>query len=238
MNSATITSLTALVRERMNLVNMANIDDSTIHSFAYAALASLYERIVSRWKDYYITGPYYLNLLPGQSSYPLPLDFRAMSQVYLTFGSNPTMRRKPLRRFNWNEYQTYQGGGLSTAQWPVMYRIVGRNVLFTPTTSVQYTNAIEFWYTPQYQPPGNINDTIDPVLPNGWERWVEFDMCVQIAARMRIPEFYQMYSQERQAQLELVQAAANVRDEESEVMTDIFEDHGGHFFGTPGSGGT
>lgn len=238
MNSASINSIVALVRQRMNLVNMANIDDTTIQEFTYSSLSDLYELIVSRWKDYYITGPYYISLSPTQTSYPLPLDFRAMNQVFLTFGQTPNQRRKPLRRFNWNEYQTFLSSGFAAPQWPIMYRCVGKNVLFTPVSSQAYPNAIEFWYTPQYTPPTNVNDTIDPVLPNGWERYVEFDVCVQIASRMRLPEFYQMYSQERARVEARVMAAANVRDEESEVMTDIHENSGLDFtFGTPGTGG-
>lgn len=249
MNNASITSLVALVRQRMNLVNMANIDDTTLQTFCTSALSQLYELVVSRWKDYYIAPPSYLSLLPNTQSYPLPLDFRAMSQVYLVFGAYPNsaslnqttanQRKQPLRRFNWNQYQAYAsiGSGVNPGQWPQMYRIVGRNILFTPVTNITYTNAIELWYTPQYEPPINVNDTIDPVLPNGWERWVEMDMCCQVAARMRIPEFYQMYGDLKKQAQELVMAAANVRDEESEVMEDINDDRGNGWFGTPGTGG-
>lgn len=157
-----------------------------------------------------------------------------MVQVYLTSGSAPNIVRVPLRVFNLNEYQNLPPSIYLAPQWPTMYRVMGKQIWFTPLPSQSYTNALEILYIPQFQAPVNDDQPIDTVLPNGWERWVEFDTCVQVAMRMRLAEYYATYMKERDTVESRIVKAVTVRDEQPQYMTDVFATQPFYGFNNPG----
>lgn len=236
MNSATINSLTTLVRARLRLANMNTVSDTDIKSFLRSSLSSLREKLVSKWRDYYVAPPTYIALVANQETYALPEDFRAEHTVFLVYGSGPNKIRTELQPFAMNKFQSYLDATMIQPVWPLAFRIIGRRLLLTPTPSQDYPNAIELWYTPQWQPPLSDVDTIDDVMPNGWERWIELDTCVQIAAALEKPAHFQMYSNMRAETENMVMTAANIRVEDPMVMEDAYEGWGGLGFGNPGSG--
>lgn len=219
MNQASVNTIVPLVRSRLNLTNLNTISDAEIKVFIRSSMAQLYEIICNRHKDYYIS-IYSLTMLANQGKYPLPSDFRSSSQLYLLSGSAPNIRRSPMREFTTEEYQTLTSYTYLCDK-PVMYRIMGREVWVTPAPSAD-GQVIEMLYTPQFKAPVNDDAPIDSVLPNGWERWVEFDACAQIAMRMRLAEYYAMYSKERDTVEGRIIKATAIRDEQAHYMTDAF----------------
>lgn len=234
MNQASINSLTTLVRSRLNLTNLNTITDAEIKTFVRSSMAQLYEIICNKHRDYYVSIQK-LSLAANVDKYPLPSDFRTVVQVYLTSGNAPNLVRVPLRQFNLNEFQNLPPNLYLSPQWPSMYRVMGREIWFTPLPTESFANAIDLLYIPQFQ--GSVNDDlpIDTVLPNGWERWVEFDACVQVAMRMRLAEYYAMYSKERDIIEARVVRAAVIRDEQPQYMTDVFAEQGYFGFNRPGT---
>lgn len=221
-NQATIASLETIVRSRLNLTNMATVSSVEMRQFIRSALAQFYELIANRHRDYFVV-PYKFSFAANKDTYPLPMDFRSAAEMFVTFGTAPNLQRMPLQQFTLNQYQTRSVSTLLAPAWPTMYRIMGANVYFTPCPSDDYNNAVELWYIPQWSPPTTDDTTIGAQFPNGWERWVEYDVCVQVASRLRIPEYYTMYSQQRDKIEQAVIAAASIRDEQPEYMTDAFD---------------
>lgn len=221
-NQATINTLVPVVRARLAQANTATISDADVKTFLRSSCAQLYEIIANRHRDYYVT-PYKFSFATNQDRYPLPADFRSAVQVFVTFGNPPNVQRLPLEQFTLNRYQTRTLSSLLMPQWPTMYRIMGSDIYFTPAPSQNYLNAVELWYVPQWPGIASDDQTIDGTLPNGWERWVEFDTCVQIASRLRWPEYYATYTQERERIEQAVIKAASIRDEQPEYMTDAFD---------------
>lgn len=221
-NSATIASLEVIIRARLNLTNVNTITSAEVRTFIRSSLASLYELICNRHKDYYVT-PFRFSFATNVDRYPLPTDFRSCVQVFITFGSSPNIQRLPLECFTLNRYQTSNASTYLNPQWPTMYRIMGNQIWFTPAPGDDYHNAVEMFYIPQFIGPVSDNVTIDAQLPNGWETWVEYDTCAQIAMRLRIAEYYAMYAKERDSVEQAIISAASVRDESPQYMTDAFD---------------
>lgn len=236
MSTATVNSIVSLVRARLNITSVNTVSDADLQSFVLSAHSQLYEKLVSRWKDYYLTGRAIMDLAANTETYPLPADFRANAQVFMRFGTGTNLRRIPLQSCTLSQLSNFPAVYTAAPQWPIRYYLTGMNITFTPIPSQAYNQSIEIWYTPQYRAPTNFAAPFDLVLPNGWERWVELDACVQTAARMRLPEYYQMYANERKAAEDLVITAASIRDEQPQYMTDAYSQPNIDytFYGTPG----
>lgn len=219
-NQSTINSLIPLVRARMNLTSMNTISDDEIKLFIQSSMAQLYETLCNRHKDYYAR-PYVFGIQSNSHIYPLPENFRSDVQVWARCGTVPQVRRVPMATFTWEEYSTYPVFG-TTPYYTLRYRIVSNLIYLNPIPTYDAQDAIEMLYVPQWKPPPNDDATIDRQLPNGWERVIEFDTCVQIAARMRLSEYYQMYSRERDTVQASVVASASLRDEQPATMTDAY----------------
>ncbi len=219
-NSASVNSLEAIIRARLNLTNLNTISSPEMKLFIRSSLSALYELIANRHRDYYVV-PFVFSLAADQSAYSLPANFRSHTELLLTSGSGTSKTYYPLTQAQ-SPRDFREASTAVNPAWPTKYRIVGNYVYFSPTPAVAYTNAIEMWYVPQFRGPVTDDVTIDAQLPNGWERWVEFDTCVQVAARMRLAEYFAMYSKERDKVEQAVISAASIRDEQPQYMTDVY----------------
>lgn len=221
-NQATVNSLVTIVRSRLNLTNMNTITDAELKLYIRSSLSSLYELIANRHRDYYVQC-FKFSFAANVDCYPLPADFRSAIQVFVTFGTAPTVQRLALEQFTMNRYQSQTSASYLAPQWPTMYRIMGNSIYFTPTPSQAYANALELWYVPQWTGPVTDDVSIDRQLPNGWDTWVEYDACVQVAMRLRLAEYYAMYSKERDMAEQDIIKAASIRDESPQYMVDAYE---------------
>ncbi len=231
-NSASVNSLEAVVRVMLNLSNLATISSADLKLLIRGSLASMYELIANRHRDYYVV-PYPFSLAADQAAYPLPANFRSHTEVMLTSGSGTTKSYTPLTQAQ-SPRDFRDVTLIASPPWPMKYRIVGNLIYFSPTPGQAYLNAIEMWYVPQFTPPVTDDVSIDAQLPNGWERWVQFDTAVQVAARMRLAEYFTMYSAERDRIEKAVISAASIRDEQPQYMTDVFQ--ATTTYTTPGEG--
>lgn len=233
-NQATVTSIARSVRRRLNLVSMNTISDTELKEFVRDSLAQFYEIMVSAWRDYYV-GRVVYTLEANREAYALPDDFRAESSVYITTTSNGSpARRYELDRFNTNQWNNYPLGFFNQNPWPVMFRCMGEQILFTPVASAT-TGVVELIYVPQWEAPISDDVTISRTMPNGWELWVIFDVCVSLAVRLRMPELVQMLQMEREKNEKRVRAAMSIRGETAPVMMNQFDQQGGMFWGGGGS---
>lgn len=233
MNYTTLASLTATVRSRMNLTNVNQITDLEVQNMLIDSCSTFYEMLVSRWRDYY-SRRYKFSLAPNQDAYDLPEDFRADVAVYLTFGAAPNQQRVQMRPFTTDEYSSFNYSNLASPQYPIMYAVWGDQIVFTPTPSVAYPNAIEWLYVPQFKPPASPTVPLSRTWPNGWERWVVFDTCVSVALRTQQAQYYAMFTKERELMEAKVMAAAAIRSESPQHMIDVYSS-GTPWIGSPGT---
>ena len=207
-NSQSITTLGVLAVARADMTNAPTFDfNAEIKPWVRQSCAQLYESLVSRWLDYYVVARP-LSLLANQQSYSLPEDFRAMQEVYLLQNGGAT--RVQLRVME---------SALDTGRGGMSYKIMRSQLYLGMDVDADYPNAIEFYYTPQWQGPLTDYSTIDSVLPNGWEEWVVLDVMQKMFSKMRLPIDQVMTAKGEQAAR--FEAAASIRDGEAPMMVDV-----------------
>lgn len=209
------------------MVNLSTVTDTEIQGFLKDSLAALWEMMTSRWRDYYVSTQSY-SLVADTEAYALPADFRAASAVFITNGTGAQKQRIALRPFNLNEFASRNYWSVNTL--PIMYRIMGNQIYFTPIPSTAVSNAVELWYVPQWTPPATVSTTIDSVLPNGWELWVILDTCITIATRMRLLDWVQLFMPQRDKAEQRLILGASIRDETPQQMTDVYATPDGFWF--------
>lgn len=229
-NSSTVNTLLTTIRQRFDHVNSTTFDDTTeLKPWIRDSLKQLYEIIVGRWQDWY-TVPSVLTLKKYQESYQLPQNFRAMVQVYMLYTNNvvasgsPTgpYYREPLMPFTMKEYGRYTSQAVYVRQWPLLYRIMNQKIYFTPTSTMDLQNAIEYWYVPQWMPPPDDDMPIDTELPNGFEEWVVADVMIKMATKLRESDRIQPLQSQKAELLDRVKSGAATRNGDAPMMTDVY----------------
>jgi hypothetical protein len=217
VNSQSVYSLIATIRQRSDMGNSATFDDLVeLVPWVRQSLAQMHEILVSRWVDYYtIKRP--LTIQANVERYTLPSNFRAMNAVYLLFQSGGY--KQQLRGMSRAEMGKY-GNNLSPT-CPFGFCIEANKLYLGPRPSQTYVNAIELHYTPQYRGPLLDWTTIDSELPNGWEEWVVLDVIQKMKTKInQNTDDVLRLKQDVQAR---VIAAAAIRNSEPPQMRDIFE---------------
>lgn len=219
-NVANINALVLKVRQRADQINSTTYNDATeLKPWLKDSLAQLYEVLCSRWQDYYtIVRP--LSLVAGQSTYSLPADLRALDSVWMMH--NQGKSRVEMQQFEPDEMDRMQGpwsAGLCGNVRAYKYRLMRNRLWILPTPTLDAKNALELFYTPQYQPPLLDYTSIDDVLPNGWEEWVILDMLSKMAVKTRLIDLSSVETLRAATERRLL-AAASIRSGVAPVMRD------------------
>ena len=213
----TINLLVRRVRQRADQINSMTFDDATeLKPWIKQSLAQLYEIMVSRYNDYYVTvRP--LSLMASTDVYTLPSDFRCLHDVWM-LGSGGVSRSR-LQQFNAEEYA--QASQMWNCAGPRRYRVM-RNLLFLdPAPMADATNALEIWYTPMYRAPMLDYTPLDDVLPLGWEEWAVLDVLMKMAVKTRLLNSGDISASKKDVEARLISSAA-IRTSDAPRMRDMF----------------
>lgn len=215
MNTETINLLVARVRQRSDQINSQTFDDaSELKVWIRGSLAQLYDLLCQRASDYYTTcRP--VSLIAGQEAYSLPSDFKSLADIYALY--NGGKNRLRLRSFDIDDFGALNGPMAPTGDFS--YRIM-RNLLYVqPTPQVDYYNALELHYVPQYRGPLLDYTSIDDVLPNGWDEWVTLDVLQKMSVKARLLNMDDIIKSKMQMENRLL-TSASIRDAYAPVMRD------------------
>lgn len=239
MNSESVMTLVARVRTRSGEANSATFSDtSELIPWVRDSLKQIYEILTQRWVDWYtVIRP--LSLSAGRERYALPSDYRAGCAVYMVYpqaNNSPAgvykERLQQMQRTDWGKWNyltTYRN-------WPMAYRIQGTQLYMNPVPTMDYVNAVELQYVPQWRGPLTDWSSIDPVLPNGWEEWVVLDVLQKMAVKKSI-DTTDILRQKSEAQNRVLTGAMN-RNPDPPQMTDVYQVSSGltWYATTPGGG--
>lgn len=133
------------------------------------AYQKLYNRVTSLGQGYGLREAY-TDLVSGQSRYGLPTDFKKFDRLEIGYATEDTrVLARAITRDSINDPSaTYSSAVPVYAPLGNMYQIFP-----TPTTTV--TNGLHLWYIEDVD--DMVDDTDEPVLPNGYE-----DLCIEYAA--------------------------------------------------------
>lgn len=240
MNSASVLTIVAEARRRFDQRNSTTFNDSIeLIPWTRDSLKQIYEIVTQAWRDWYtVRRP--MSLSGGVERYSLPSDVRALVGVYMVYNNGVTGQPGAYKellhempRSDWGRYGTSN----IWRRWPMLYRMQNKDLYFTPVPSIDYVNAIELQYVPQWRGPLLDWTPIDDVLPNGWEEWVVLDVAIKMAVKLKM-DTDAFLQQKMEIQKRIVQGAAS-RTAEPPKKRDIYSYSRYTWYnGTPGGPAT
>lgn len=208
----TVQEIATKVRVRGDYESSDFITDAILIDFIDSAYTEVYDLLVTKWEDYYVTELEFYTTA-GQKYVAVPADFYKLLGVDINNGG--TWSR--LYRYNLHERNSNQSGNL------YKYRLQDANINFipTPTSAVQ----MRMLYIPCADKLTALTDSIDGI--NGWE-----ELVVLYALRrcqVREETSVTAVDNEISRQLKRLDTAADARDAgEPESLGDFM---GGDWYG-------
>jgi hypothetical protein len=160
----TYSELKSRAKARSDMANSNFITDAEWLQFINSSTQSLYDLLVSKNEDYYVTSVT-ISANGTDRIFRLPQTFYKLLGVdYQLHGRTCAMERYNFQERNRNN---------STSD-KLKYRIVGQNIHFS---SVPAAQSLTLWIIPAFTPFENDDDEFDGI--NGWEEWVVVDAAIK-----------------------------------------------------------
>lgn len=211
----TLSQLREQARQRADMENSEFIADSELDLYINDSYKELYDILVSKFADYFVTGPESFSLASGVSTYTLPADFYKLLGVDRSTGGADYYTIRP---FNFEERNNRRNADRYRGIYPnVKYRIVANTLRFTPDD--QAAGDYRLWYIPNVT---TLTATTDEVEAQ-CDRWIIY-VVTDAAIKMLQKEEsdVQVLMMQKQALLKRIEEMAQNRDAgETERVTDV-----------------
>jgi hypothetical protein len=219
---ATLSVLRTRARQRCDHEDSAYIADAELTNYINSSYAELYDLLVARYEDYFVTGPTTFSLASGDGGvYALPSAFYKLRGVDYSYGGDWI----PLKPFAWNTRGSRSRA--SIRDFDRTYRIVGSNLRVEPSDNA--TGDYRLWYVPSYTALSADGDAISTLISrNNWEEYIVIDAAIKILNKEESNSDRLM--QEKQLIKERILNVSSDRDAEgSASITDSRSDFWGDY---------
>lgn len=205
--SYTVSELADKVRNRGEYKEGGYITDAMLIDFIDSAHTEVYDLLVGKWEDYYVTVATF-STTADVATYTLPTDFYKLLGLDVKVGD----RWRLVRRYNLTQRNDNQNGLADVLR----YRLEGNNIHLIPTSST--VQDLRITYIPRAPILSALDDSVDGV--NGWE-----ELVVLLALRrckVREEASVTAIDTEIARQMQRLESAADARDAgESESLQDL-----------------
>jgi len=229
MASVTIATLVSRSRQRADMENNNFVQDSELVDYINAGISELHDILVQEYgQDYYVSSKEF-NTAADKDTYPINdststeniniTDFYKLRGIDAKINGSDWFTISP---FNFNERNLYQSWG----SWSLLgltnirYRMVGGNLVFTPTPDT--ATAVKIWYIPQAAQFASSTDTStiwDDI--NGYAEYVITFAAIRMLQKEE-SDVTVLLSQKQDLKQRITYAAAN-RDADNPLsVTDIY----------------
>jgi len=185
MSDKTGTTLTAEIRQALDMVGSDFVSDAEILALINTHYADLYDLVLEAYGQWYYAERVHFNTVAGSPAYSfLPdiagpfgrdgLDLYKMLGVDLAVDADrvETLTVLPwAERNRYNEFTTYRGR-------PKHYRLHAQAIALVPTPDAVYSATIH--YVPRCP---TITSSTALLGVNGWETYVVYAVCAVLAAK-------------------------------------------------------
>ena len=220
-NTVTLADLRTRCRERSDMENSQFISPTELLSYINASYAELYDIMVSKFEDYYVTSSTF-TIASGANTEALPTDFYKLRGVDYKIDNNNYVAA---RKFNFSKRNALNNSTIyaGTGSREIQYRILGNNLHLEPASNAP--GDYKIWYTPIYTPLASESDTVDGI--NGFEEYIVIDVAIKMLAKEESSTTH--LEREKVAMLERIEIMAQNRDyDQPEQIADM--DSVGHIF--------
>ena len=150
---------TQLQELRASALDYADMTSSTfpvtgrLDEYINTALGELQDELISSGGDYFLATTT-VTLVAGTEAYALPVDFQRLKKAWY----NTNGRRYKVRRWNYEESDAWTIGPVSAG-------------------------TVDVWYNPFITALSGDTDTVEQVLPIGWDDYVALSAAVKLLLR-------------------------------------------------------
>lgn len=170
--TTTLASLRNRARLRADMLNSQFVSDAEFNQYISDSYAELYDLLVSKFEDYYVTSLQFT--VTTGNTYDLPTDFyklKGLDRALSGAGDWYT-----LRPFTFEDRNARRSATRFRGLYPaIRYKVFGNQIMFSPDD--QATGIYRMWYVPRYTALTSDTDTVDGV--NGWEVYIETDAAIK-----------------------------------------------------------
>ena len=229
MANVTIATLMSRSRQRADMEDNDFVQDAELVDYINAGIAELHDILVQEYgQDYYVSSKEF-NTTADKDTYPINdststeniniLDFYKLGGMDAKINGNDWFTLQP---FNFNERNLYQNWG----SWSLLgltnirYRMVGGNVVFTPTPDT--TTAVKVWYIPQaaqFSSSTDTSTTWDDI--NGYAEYVITFASIRMLQKEE-SDVSVLLAQKQDLRRRITEAAANRDADNPLTVSDIY----------------
>ena len=164
------------VLQRCNLENSSFVSDSEMLQMLNASAAELYEILVHKFEDYYLS-EFYFVVAPGVSSYSLPSDLFKLSALDISAPDGYW----PVEQWTKPQRSKVQRTVPYVYNRP-KYRIQGNVLRFMPPAYAAGTYRL--WYVPRLIPATSLTSALDSSMEmQNWYEYIVVDTCIKVAQK-------------------------------------------------------
>lgn len=218
---ATLATLRLAAQQRADMENSTFLSTSEWNSNINASYAELYDILVSRFEDYYIT-PLNFTISSG-STYTIPADFYKIRGLDYSLDGNQygTVSKWNFQdRNKINKPLTRDLFGLYNRS----YRVMGQTLYILPVD--RGAGNYRLWYIPRFTPLSADGDVLTGVLD--FEEYIIVDAAIK--ARIKEETDVQELMLVKQQLKDRIENMAANRDTEPERITDITSMNDDYFY--------
>ena len=234
MASITESSLVSRVRQRADMESSNFVSDIEVQTYINGSITELHDLLIQVYgQDYYVSSNTFTTTA-GTDTYALSTS--AGADFYKLRGMDAKLNGSDfftLSPFNFNERNIRQEGSLSNVLGiaNLRYRLVGSNIIFTPTPDAN--TEIRVWFVPTAQQfssstPATSTTTYDDF--NGYAEYVVIDAAIKCLQKEESD--VSVLLGQKAAMKRRIEEAANNRDAGHPLtVSDVYLENNEFFFG-------
>ena len=230
MSTISLLDLRTRCRERADMKNSTFVTDSELNFYINQSLAELHDILVQSYgEDYYVKSQEFLTV-NNQDTYSLATIITD-NDFYKLRGIDAKLNNADwftLQRFNFNERNRFQNFG----NWDylgitnIRYRILGSNILFTPTPESPV--EVRLWYIPRAVQLATDVDTYEDI--NGWIEYVIVDCAIKMLNKEE-SDVSVLINEKNMLKRRIEEASSNRDANEPESVQDIYIENDQFLYG-------
>jgi len=173
LNTVTLGQLRESVKRKADMEDSDFISDQEFNELINSALSRTHDLLVNTYEDYFLQKAL-LHIEAGREEYILPDDLLKLKGVfYLGSGNSKYM----LKTWELDDLQFDDMVAATTVLFDsgvenLRYRMFGNKIVFFPVPTK--SGDCEIWYVPQFKKLEEDNDSVEWVLPIGWEDYTKY----------------------------------------------------------------
>lgn len=183
MATITVSDIKERARFKADMVGSNFISESgndELLSYVNEAFFAYYDKIVSAFEDYFITGPSSFSISSGSNTYTLPSDFYKLAGVDRAMDGSST-EFYTLTPYAWRNRNRYDRTSyrMESHRKNVSYRIVGSTLYILPELSAP--GNYRLWYVPLATALTSNASTVERF--NGFEELIVVDTAIKMLTK-------------------------------------------------------